>query len=1012
MAEYPTDDTGALRPNDPYRGMERQDTRPKLGTVEGGNPNSASKASQAKLRLAGAEESASARSISATSGGSNEAKAAEQNQPFTSRVEGRKKDEEKAKAKGFFRNKGPLIALISLLLGGGGLMLGSQTLMPFALASRIVQEFNSMKTVMSGRSDSMLRFQLDTERYKNPTRTTIFGNEKFNLSKAQIKKLKTEGIDFMSLNVNGKKVKLLVYDDGSGKKQPILTDTDIKKVDADALDLAIKAESPDIEIKSSAVALGDAFDDFDGFRNGYLKSSKTWKGNIAGWFDSVVLKVLDRLNIGRNRFKKWQTASDIESGNSKFKEAITQKNQIEDEVSDGRKLTETDDPDSGGLREEGVDTGDRISSDDSILNKKNAQALQKALESKVVKVAQAAANVTCAYFSATGAIHGIVAAAQAAQFVDLVSGFLEARDKVMAGDGNSSPLTYYANALSTKDPNTGVSAMQAQGISALFSRININSSDTSVSAVNSESLMSKIKIMGMEAQFAADDFMKCAYAQGISAGIGIVVDILGVFTGGIASIFKGIAKSIAMSTVMSVVLPFMLSSIIPVAAEMIKKDILSDFVGEDLGNALVSGSNKYLGGNHQGGGGSPGDSDTVLAYRRETERILAEEAEYDRQTKSPFDLSSQNTFLGSLAYQMMSLSTNLSGVTGIIFGISGTVASSVTSLLPSASAIADTDLIVSQGDCPVLESINIMGDAYCNPYYTSDLSTAGLDPGQDVFETVANLRVADYKKVYSPLQSDASLCRVESAAEGTYWQYQYPTNFKYLEENHDDPSGCMLDVELDEELNPIINANSALGQYIIFCGQRSSAWGLADGNIASQMQQYNINTGVGGLDNILEGVVGAIPFVGDAKDALEAASNVQNAPWVSGQACVASGSNELWSENKYYQRYSEDQRWMESAGIIEESATVAVLDQYYESFPVDNSYEGVLSRYSGMTKEQVVATIDLINYLDFLADYDATELAPLAANPKAPDVTISDHDTAPTSNFVIYSTTRERSFAA
>jgi hypothetical protein len=185
------DDSSALAPNDPYKKMDRRDTRPDFLA--------------ARSNLSKSEQSAAAAPDAIMDGGTNRAKSAEQNQAYSPRFSGKGLPEitdEKRKSKGFFKRKGPLLAILTLLIGGGGLMAGSQMLMPFATANRIIQEFNSMKTVMSKRSDRILRYQMDTERYKNPTRVTIFGNEKFKLSNKQIGKLKTEGIDVMEVDVN------------------------------------------------------------------------------------------------------------------------------------------------------------------------------------------------------------------------------------------------------------------------------------------------------------------------------------------------------------------------------------------------------------------------------------------------------------------------------------------------------------------------------------------------------------------------------------------------------------------------------------------------------------------------------------------------------------------------------------------------------------------------------------------------------------------------------------------
>ena len=66
---------------------------------------------------------------------------------------------------------------------------------------------------------------------------------------------------------------------------------------------------------------------------------------------------------------------------------------------------------------------------------------------------------------------------------------------------------------------------------------------------------------------------------------------------------------------------------------------------------------------------------------------------------------------------------------------------------------------------------------------------------------------------------------------------------------------------------------------------------------------------------------------------------------------------------------------LENMGLVEKS--------YYEKHPLDNSFEGILARKTGLTKENVIATIDTINYLTFIADYDPDGYYPL--NYQAPE---------------------------
>lgn len=84
-----------------------------------------------------------------------------------------------------------------------------------------------------------------------------------------------------------------------------------------------------------------------------------------------------------------------------------------------------------------------------------------------------------------------------------------------------------------------------------------------------------------------------------------------------------------------------------------------------------------------------------------------------------------------------------------------------------------------------------------------------------------------------------------------------------------------------------------------------------------------------------------------------------------------------------YQRFAEDQRLLENMGLIEKSSVTAYLEEYYEKHPLDNSYEGILARRSGLTKEQVIAYLDKLEYLAKVAEYDPTGKAPILKNESA-----------------------------
>ena len=59
--------------------------------------------------------------------------------------------------------------------------------------------------------------------------------------------------------------------------------------------------------------------------------------------------------------------------------------------------------------------------------------------------------------------------------------------------------------------------------------------------------------------------------------------------------------------------------------------------------------------------------------------------------------------------------------------------------------------------------------------------------------------------------------------------------------------------------------------------------------------------------------------------------------------------------------------------MIDKSSVAMALDDYYDENPLDNSYPGVIARYSGQSKDTVVAILDLLDYAEYLAEYKPAE---------------------------------------
>lgn len=134
----------------------------------------------------------------------------------------------------------------------------------------------------------------------------------------------------------------------------------------------------------------------------------------------------------------------------------------------------------------------------------------------------------------------------------------------------------------------------------------------------------------------------------------------------------------------------------------------------------------------------PSSENVVMEYAYEVDEVLARKAAAERATKEPFDVSSPNTFMGSIAHGLVSVmiqnhavsSPLMSGVTSV----ADLAGSSVNSLM--GNTIADGDdrnYLTTFGDhCQTAGSIGSAADIYCTrqtTIYTGGISKTEKDWG-------------------------------------------------------------------------------------------------------------------------------------------------------------------------------------------------------------------------------------------------------------------------------------------
>lgn len=135
-------------------------------------------------------------------------------------------------------------------------------------------------------------------------------------------------------------------------------------------------------------------------------------------------------------------------------------------------------------------------------------------------------------------------------------------------------------------------------------------------------------------------------------------------------------------------------------------------------------------------GAMPSDADTIAAYNREAKTEVARMAAAERATKSPFDISSQYTFMGSIVHGFANAMIQNGRSGGMISNSVGSFANltgdSVKGIWGSVMADGedDTDYGTTFGDyCDTVKSISVEGDIYCTSHNT--ISTAYMDYSED-----------------------------------------------------------------------------------------------------------------------------------------------------------------------------------------------------------------------------------------------------------------------------------------
>ncbi len=153
--------------------------------------------------------------------------------------------------------------------------------------------------------------------------------------------------------------------------------------------------------------------------------------------------------------------------------------------------------------------------------------------------------------------------------------------------------------------------------------------------------------------------------------------------------------------------------------------------GVDAGEFLVEGAINVGKELAKASGATAGDADAVSEYARLNMSVIAMDAAADRVNRSPFDITSKNTFLGSIIYDLAIMSSNASGSFLSNIGVvSGVINEAKNRLIPSSNADSTTGYLSEFGNCETYNTIGAVGSLQCAEVATFDPSTLN-DPFND-----------------------------------------------------------------------------------------------------------------------------------------------------------------------------------------------------------------------------------------------------------------------------------------
>lgn len=609
----------------------------------------------------------------------------------------------------FVKKNGAGITIIVTLVGTviGLLGMAGSALLPETILANLVQKFNLQETSFTLRANKMLASKMASASTEGPCDIIKIACRFSRPSNRFLDQLAENGIE--AIDKSGNTI----------TKNGLWLNTRPKYYNfTDSAGDQITVQAKDLE----ATLEGNAE-----FRDAFHKASKTRFESLS---DSVFGFIKEKFGFSSTD-KLASTADDAANGGSSTNvnadEAVTQT--LDDSV-------QVDDAGAGEALAQGGAAVDDAATQ-MIETEANAEATQIEQAGSGDTITLAAAGI-CGVADIPGVITKAVRGFQMMQLIKYSAVFLSAFGAIKAGDAKPAEVSAIGDIL-TKNVN-GKSAMDSFGMRYVMTGdsnpINGDYKKFSPGA----SIVAKLGKMEKIAdnkykQDACKVMSNPVTGKAIQGAMAINAwDTAGVSLAGVA---VDMITAFLLQKFMEATLPTLISAavkLIPMdkILEFFVGNLTKDIKGEDVGNALVSGASHTMGQTSNAGGNMPLSVNEAIAYEATTKQVQLAYAEEDRATKSPFDISSPNTMLGSIVYKLTPYlaASSFGSFSSVLGSISKIVGTSFGLALQPLSAHAADGSEYKMCDDPSIADNDIAAGPFCNVIYGVPPKYLNSDPVQ------------------------------------------------------------------------------------------------------------------------------------------------------------------------------------------------------------------------------------------------------------------------------------------